>query len=145
MQEMLKLEWVLNVTRGIEDAEDLYEKIESVILQEEGLKSESSVDWNQVTRYVFPDLVLMFIKTPFRNEKKFNDHVRYVVFPRTGQVLDLHAERIVVLQSDSYQAGAELGELVNQMSSHISKIEGSRRGEAMKHLRALHRVLGLTQ
>jgi hypothetical protein len=145
VNEMVKFEWLQNVSRGVELAQDYFDRDAAILKRESGIRAESAVEWRKIADYVFPTLVVVMMRSPFREDHDFNEHPRYVVVSRTGDAIDMYAENLYTLEADESGAPTEVESALNQLNAWSSKLEGTRKGEAMKHLRALHRVLGVRQ
>lgn len=125
--EMVRFDWLLKVAQGVEDAEDMFDKLEYELRSRDGTKSERVVDWNQINRYLFPMFVVVMLRNPWKEEHTFYEHPRYVVVTRTGATIDLLADRILTLETGDPGAQDEATSSLNQLSTQISKLEGDRK------------------
>lgn len=143
--EMAKLHWLRNVSHGVEDCQDYFDNDSAKLKRESGIRADCGIEWRGIINYVFPTLVVVTLRDFFKDERNFYEHPRYVVVSRTGDAIDLQAENLYTLVADESGAPIEVEIALNQLITLTSSLEGTRKGEAMKHLRALHRVLGVRQ
>lgn len=139
--EEQKLKWLLGAIQAVYDSKKAWKREQHDTFLDVHKLSGWTLEWDQIIRYIFPEIILVMSD----DRRAVDRHPVYACFPRTGDWITLptDTETDLDIQQDGNPSLSEMHERASMMlKSVILELPETRRGEAMKHLRALQRIIG---
>jgi len=138
--EEQKLKWLQGAIQAVYDSKKAWKHEQEQEILEVHKLSGWTLEWDQIIRFVFPEIVLIMSD----DRRALDRHPVFACFPRTGDWVTLPTETEADLdkQQDGNPTLAERHERASlSLKAVILELPEARRGEAMKHLRALERII----
>jgi hypothetical protein len=142
--EYAKFCYLIKVMDALDRADELVRSDIKELRSTEGIRAEREFDWRQVERHCFPQLVISFLRGAerFEEDRSFRTFPRYVIVPRTADVVDLNATFELVLESpDTDNSVESVGDALRVIQSYVQHREDGAAANATQLLRQLSRVL----
>jgi len=142
--EYLKFCYLIKVMDALDRADELVREDISTLRSTEGIRAEREFDWRAVERHCSPQLLISFLRGAERweEERSFRTFPRYVIVPRTADVVDLsEAFELVLEENDTDNSEQSAGDALRSLQSYVQRQEGAAAANALQLLRQLQRVL----
>lgn len=142
--EYVKFCYLIKVMDALDRADGLVQKDINILRTTEGIRAEREFDWRTVERHCSPQLLISFLRGAERweEERSFRTFPRYVLVPRTADVVDLNeAFELVLEDHDIDNDVASAGDALRVLQSLVQRQEGAAAANASQLLRQLSRVL----
>lgn len=102
-------------------------------------------DWQPVIRYLAPEVLVVMSDDTRRRDVDIAIPT-YLIFTEDGDWITVDVEQLDLASTDedAEPPGQGFEQALFMMETNISSVEEQRRGEVMRHIRALRRILRLT-
>jgi len=144
LAEYAKFCYLIKVMDALDRADVDVEREIDFFRKNEGVRAERQFDWNSVSRFCQPQILISYLRGAerFEEERSFRTFPRFVIIPRNAWVVDLNEAFELTLEDDGTDNSTDgVGEALRLLQSRAQQLEGTATANALTMLRQLSRVL----
>lgn len=142
--EYLKFCYLIKVLDAVDRADALVAKDIKELRSSEGVRAEREFDWKLVERHCSPQLLISYLRGAerFEEDRTFRAFPRFIIIPRTADVVDLNeAFELVLEERDVDNNVKSVSDALRELQSLVQQREGVAAVDALQLLTRLSKVL----